>query len=180
MIWRIQATMKTNFNVKDFTEFCRTNRPDYQANYYAMYSSWWDAITTEPNLMTVPVDDHMVHRGDGLFETCKCVDGAVYNLDAHLARLEIGAKTIALKLPWSRDEIRKITGEVLQAGGHRDALVRIFVSRGPGGHSANPYECPKPLLMVMSREALTMISLPLVMLPPVMVTLSPTGVSTPL
>lgn len=142
--------MKTDFGTRDFAEFCRANRPEYQANYYAMYSSWWDAITVEPNLMVVPVDDHMVHRGDGLFETFKCVDGAVYNLDAHLARLEGGAKTIALPLPWSRADIRRIVGEVLRAGGHRDALVRIFASRGPGGHSANPYECPKPLLMVLA------------------------------
>ena len=142
--------MKTDFGAKDFEEFCRANRPAYHAGYYAMYSSWWDAVTTEPNLMVVPVDDHMVHRGDGLFETCKCVDGAVYNLDAHLARLEGGAKAIALQMPWSREDIRRIIGEVLRAGGQRDALVRVFVSRGPGGHSANPYECPRPLLMVLA------------------------------
>ncbi len=142
--------MKTDFGPNDFAAFCATNQPAYHANYYAMYSSWWDAITTEPNLMVVPVDDHMVHRGDGLFETFKCAEGAVYNLDAHLERLENGAKSIALRMPWSRDDIRRITGEVLRAGGRRDALVRIFVSRGPGGHTANPYECPEPLLMVLA------------------------------
>ena len=142
--------MKTDFRPEDFAEFCRTNRPAYHAGYYAMYSSWWDGITTDPNLMVVPVDDHMVHRGDGLFETFKCVDGAIYNLAAHLARLEGGARTIALDLPWSRADVERIVGEVLRAGGRRDALVRIFVSRGPGGHSANPYECPRPLLMVLA------------------------------
>ena len=142
--------MKTDFKVEDFAAFCREHQPDYHANYYAMYSSWWNGITTEPNLMVVPVDDHMVHRGDGLFETFKCVDGAVYNLEAHLARLENGAKAIALQMPWSREDIRRIIGEVLKAGGRRDALIRIFVSRGPGGHSANPYECPEPLLMVLA------------------------------
>jgi branched-chain amino acid aminotransferase len=147
--------MKNPFHVNDFAEFCRANQPAYHANYYAMYSSLWDAITTEPNLMTVPVDDHMVHRGDGLFETCQCLDGAIYNLDAHLERLEGGAKTIALKMPWSREEIRTIVAAVLRAGGHRDALVRMFVSRGPGGHSANPYECPRPLLLVLSIRAVT-------------------------
>lgn len=142
--------MKTDFGTKDFATFCREHRPGYHADYYAMYSSWWNGITTEPNLMVVPVDDHMVHRGDGLFETFKCVDGAVYNLEAHLARLENGAKAIALQMPWSRGDIRRIIGEVLKAGGRRDALIRIFVSRGPGGHSANPYECPEPLLMVLA------------------------------
>lgn len=29
-------------------------------------------------------------------------------------------------------------------------MIRVFVSRGPGGHSANPYECPVPLLMVLA------------------------------
>ena len=147
---RKNRTMKMDFKVMDFVEFCRTNRPAYHAQYYAMYSSWWDGITTDPNLMVVPVDDHMVHRGDGLFETCKCVDGAVYNLNEHLARLEGGAQAISLPLPWSRAEICRIAGDVLRAGGRRDALVRIFVSRGPGGHSANPYECPKPLLMILA------------------------------
>ena len=142
--------MKTDFGTADFADFCRAHRPAYHAGYYAMYSSWWDAVTTEPNLMVVPVDDHMVHRGDGLFETCKCLDGAVYNFEAHLARLEQGARAIALDLPWSRADFRRITGAVLRAGGRRDALVRIFVSRGPGGHSANPYECPAPLLLVLA------------------------------
>ena len=142
--------MSRNFGLEDFAAFCRGHKPAYHANYYAMYSSWWGGITTEPNLMVVPVDDHMVHRGDGLFETFKCVDGAVYNLEAHLARLENGAKAIALQMPWSREDIRRIIGEVLKAGGRRDALIRIFVSLGPGGHSANPYECPEPLLMVLA------------------------------
>ena len=142
--------MKTDFGTKDFADFCRANRPAYHAGYYAMYSSWWDAITVDPNLMVVPVDDHMVHRGDGLFETFKCVDGAVYNLEAHLDRLEGGAKAIALDLPWSRADVRRLVGDVLRAGGRRDALVRIFASRGPGGHSANPYECPRPLLLVLA------------------------------
>ena len=30
---------------------------------YAMYSSVLDGIVTEPEMMTVPLDDHMVHRG---------------------------------------------------------------------------------------------------------------------
>ena len=125
--------MKTDFGTREYAEFCRTHRPAYHANYYAMYSSWWDAITTDPNLMVVPVDDHMVHRGDGLFETFKCVDGAVYNLDAHLDRLEHGAQAIALRLRWTRADIRRIVGAVLKAGGRRDALVRVFASRGRGG-----------------------------------------------
>ncbi len=140
------------FGLEEFAGFCRTHRPAYHAEYYAMYSSWWGGVTTEPNLMVVPVDDHMVHRGDGLFETFKCVDGAIYNLEAHLDRLESGAKAIALEIPWGRAEIVERIVAVLSAAGKRDALIRIFVSRGPGGFTANPYECPEPLLLVLATK----------------------------
>ena len=156
--------MNTHFDVTDFAEFCRTHRPAYHEQYYAMYSSWWNAITTEPNLMVIPVDDHMVHRGDGLFETVKCVDGVAYNLDAHMTRLENGARAIALDIPRDRAEILRIMSAVLRAGGQRDALIRIFLSRGPGGHTANPYECPVPLLFVLA-----------IRLPPPFMTARPAG-----
>ena len=45
---------------------------DYHRNYFAMYSSVLDGIATDPALMLVPVDDHLVHRGDGIFEALKC------------------------------------------------------------------------------------------------------------
>src|SRR5215467_3995702 len=34
------------------------------ANFYAMYSSVLGAIVTDPAFMVLPLDDHMVHRGD--------------------------------------------------------------------------------------------------------------------
>ena len=126
---------------------------DYEKNYYAMFSSVWGAITREPGLMTVPLDDHIVHRGDGIFETCKCTGWAVYNFEAHLGRLFEGARELELRIPWAREEIKRICGAVLRAGGHGDALLRILVSRGPGGHGANPYECPAPQLYVLAKAA---------------------------
>lgn len=142
--------MDTNFTVRDFAAFCAAHRPVYQQNYFAMYSSWWDAVTTDPNLMVIPLDDHMVHRGDGLFETFKCIGGSAYNLSAHWDRLERGADLIRLPIPWSRAERNRLLAAVLRAGGQRDALIRVFVSRGPGGHSANPCESPEPLLFILA------------------------------
>ena len=34
-----------------------------RASLYAMYASSTGYITTDPMVMTVPVDDHLVHRG---------------------------------------------------------------------------------------------------------------------
>ena len=64
-------------------------------DYFAMYSSLWGGVVKDPALMVIPLDDHMVHRGDGIFEAFKCVNGYIYNLDAHLSRLENSARLIS-------------------------------------------------------------------------------------
>ena len=51
--------------------------------YYAFYSSQLGGIVTDPALMVIPFDDHMVHRGHGIFDTAGLVDGKIYDLEAH-------------------------------------------------------------------------------------------------
>jgi len=121
----------------------------YHQDYLAMYSSIWGGVVTHPFLMVVPVDDHMVHRGDGVFETFKCVDGRIYALERHLDRLERSARTLYLPLPAPRDEIISIIRETIRIGGEQDCLIRLFISRGPGGFTVNPYECPASQLYVV-------------------------------
>jgi len=145
--------MKTDFGMADFAAWAAAERPAYLAKQFAMYSSLWDAVTTEPRLMAVPLDDHMLHRGDGLFETCRVDGGGVYRFEAHWARLEAGAAAIGLRLKWGFADVAAICGETWRAGGRRDGLLRIFVSRGPGGHGAGPAECDGPQLYVAAVRA---------------------------
>jgi len=94
--------------------------------------------------MMVPMDDHMVHRGDGVFETFKCVDGALYNLPAHLERVEQSAAMLDLTVPMPRQDLSDLIVATVRAGGRADCLVRLLVSRGPGSFGVNPYDCPHP------------------------------------
>ena len=114
-----------------------TDRP-HQADYLAMYSSWLGGIVIDPGLMLVPVDDHMVHRGDGIFEAFKCLRGSVYLLERHLDRLERSADMIHLQWPLSRPEMKEIILETIRASQASDCLVRLFVSRGPGDFTPSP------------------------------------------
>jgi branched-chain amino acid aminotransferase len=138
------------FDAEAFRAWCKNTAHPWFGRYCAMYSSWFGGIATDPHLMLIPVDDHMVHRGDGLFETMRCDDGAVYRLDAHFDRLFAGAERVRMPIPWSRAEMTDIMRQVLAAGGKRDALIRLFVSRGPGGHTANPAECEGPQLWILA------------------------------
>ena len=51
------------------------------ANFYAMYSSVLGGIVNDPALMVLPLDDHMVHRGHGVFDTATLTHGMLYQLD---------------------------------------------------------------------------------------------------
>ena len=46
--------------------------------YGAMYSSWYGGIVTKPELMVIPIDDHMVHRGDGVFEAIRYYKAKIF------------------------------------------------------------------------------------------------------
>ena len=123
-------------------------RPHHK-NYLAMYSSVLGGVVTHPFLMTVPVDDHMVHRGDGIFEAFKCVNGNIYNLQAHLKRLEHSARAVYLSLPATLEQITNLLIGTIRISGTRDCLIRLFVSRGPGGFTTNPYECPSSQIYIV-------------------------------
>lgn len=43
--------------------------------YPAMYSSFFGGIILDPALMVIPIDDHMVHRGHGVFDTAIILNG---------------------------------------------------------------------------------------------------------
>ncbi len=127
-------------------------RAPFHENYYAMFSSAWNGIVTDPLLMSVPVDDHLVHRGDGVFETLKCVSGKIYLCREHIARLFASAGKVGLKPAWSQDEIIEIVRQTVRAGARRDCLVRILLSRGRGSFGVSPYDCPKPGLYVIAHK----------------------------
>ncbi|MBI3986229.1 MAG: aminotransferase class IV [Lentisphaerae bacterium] len=124
-------------------------RPPFHADYYAMYSGWLNGIVTDPALMLIPADDHMVHRGDGLFEAFKCVRGAIYNLKAHVDRLASSAKALDLALPCSEESLQALIVETARAGRHPDCMIRVYLSRGPGSFAANPLDCPAPQLYIV-------------------------------
>ena len=124
-------------------------RQPYQAKYFAMYSSLLDGVTTDPALMQLPIDDHLVHRGDGVFETCKCVTGAVYNFGAHVARLEHSAEAIGISWPAGTAAVGSLALETTRASSQRDCSIRIILSRGPGSFGVSPYESPVPALYIV-------------------------------
>jgi len=118
-------------------------------NFAAMYSSVLGGIVTDPALMVLPLDDHMVHRGHAVFDTAAIVNGQLYQLDPHLERFLRSAEMARIPLPYEPQEMRQIIIDTAAASGWRDASVRYWLSVGQGGFGLSAAECVGSSFYVM-------------------------------
>ncbi|KAL6627045.1 hypothetical protein ACP70R_030771 [Stipagrostis hirtigluma subsp. patula] len=112
--------------------------------YPAMYSSVFGGIVLDPAMMVLPIDDHMVHRGHGVFDTAMLLDGCLYELDAHLDRFLRSAAKAKVGTPFPRDALRRILIQMTAASGCRKGSIRYWLSSGPGDFLLSPAGCPSP------------------------------------
>jgi len=118
-------------------------------NYYAFYSSQLGGIVTDPALMMIPFDDHMVHRGHGIFDTAGLVDGRIYDLEAHLDRFLMSAERSKLRISPTRAEMRDIIVKTTAASGKRNGSIRYWLSSGAGSLELTPAAGAEPGFFVM-------------------------------
>lgn len=117
-------------------------------NILAFHDHRVGGICTDPRLLLVPLDDHLCHRGDGVFESIAYRCRRMFQLDAHLERMKNSAMGLNLSPPCSLEELRAIILAVATAGGEDDGAMRILIGRGPGGFGISPTECPRASLYV--------------------------------
>ena len=65
---------------------------------------WIDGKIVEEGQAQVAVSDHGLLYGDGIFEGMRVINGRVFRIERHLDRLEFGARTLLLSLPYARAE----------------------------------------------------------------------------
>src|SRR5215831_17080493 len=148
------TTALRNLTADEVLAQLRALRSRQPVKYWAFYSSQLGGIVTDPALMIVPFDDHMVHRGHGIFDTAAIEAGKIYDLEAHLDRFIRSAHNSKLKLP-SRDEMRDIIVRTAAASGKRDASIRYWASAGPGSLGLAPAAGAEPGFFVMISAGLS-------------------------
>ncbi|KAM1200569.1 hypothetical protein ACFX2I_016838 [Malus domestica] len=114
--------------------------------FLAMYSSVFGGITTDPAAMVIPIDDHMVHRGHGVFDTAAIKDGYLYELDQHLDRILRSASMAKIDLPFDRETIRRILLQTASVSKCKTGSLRYWLSAGPGDFQLSPSGCHQPSL----------------------------------
>ena len=94
----------------------------------------------------VHVLSHALHYGSGVFEGIRAYatdrGPAVFRLMDHLRRLERSSEVYFMQLPYSIEELRQATHEVIAANGLETCYVRPLAFRGYGEMGINPLNCP--------------------------------------
>lgn len=97
----------------------------------------------------VSVFDHGFLYGDGIYETMRVYDGVIFRLDEHLGRLFRSASLIGLTVPLAIDTLKIAIYDTLNANEHKDAYIRLTVSRGRGEIGLDPELCPEPTMVII-------------------------------
>ncbi|XP_021837883.1 D-amino-acid transaminase, chloroplastic-like [Spinacia oleracea] len=111
-----------------------------------MYSSIFGGIVLDPMMMMIPIDDHMVHRGHGVFDTAIIFNGFLYELDAHLERFQRSASLAKISPPFSGSAFRSILIQLTEKSKCKNGTLRYWLSAGSGNFSLSPSDCPTPAL----------------------------------
>jgi branched-chain amino acid aminotransferase len=94
----------------------------------------------------VHVLTHAMHYGTAVFEGIRAYETeggtAVFRHQDHLARLESSAKLYYMDLPFSKEQIREATHELIVRNAFKSCYVRPLVFRGHGPMGLNPLENP--------------------------------------
>jgi branched-chain amino acid aminotransferase len=94
----------------------------------------------------VHVLTHAMHYGTGVFEGIRAYETergtAIFRHREHLERLEASAKLYYMDLPYSREQIREATHELIARNGFTSCYVRPLVWRGYGPMGLNPLDNP--------------------------------------
>jgi branched-chain amino acid aminotransferase len=99
----------------------------------------------------VHVLTHAMHYGTGVFEGERCYDTprgpAIFRHDDHLQRLERSAKLYYMDMPYTREQLREATHELIVRNGFRSCYIRPLVYRGYGPMGLNPLDNPVEALI---------------------------------
>jgi branched-chain amino acid aminotransferase len=94
----------------------------------------------------VHVLTHCLHYGTGVFEGIRAYETeggtAIFRHKEHLDRLEASAKLYYMDMPFSKEQVRDATHDLIVRSGFKSCYVRPLVWRGYGPMGLNPLDNP--------------------------------------
>lgn len=98
-----------------------------------------------------PLDRGFMY-GDAIFETIRVTNGNCFLWDAHIQRLDLGARYLQISNRTAKLEIANAVKTLLTTNKIRDGFVRIQLSRGIGPRGYSPRGAESPALVVSTHR----------------------------
>ncbi len=95
-------------------------------------SVWINGELVPKSRAFVPLYDHGLLYGDGLFEGIRVYNNRVFKLDEHVTRLYASARALSIAMTVPPLALRAAVLQVCRANGHAQGYVRVTVTRGTG------------------------------------------------
>ncbi|KAI8476228.1 MAG: aminotransferase [Monoraphidium minutum] len=124
-------------------------------DFGAFYSSVLGGIVTEPGLMVLHADDHMVTRGHGVYDVVPLVDGYLYQLDRHVGRALAAADAAGVPPSLAPADIKRILLDTAAASIKLNGHVQFWLTPGRGGLGMSSDECTAPGLYALVSSEFT-------------------------
>lgn len=118
---------------------------------------WLNGKLVAPEQAMVSVFDHGLLYGDGVFEGIRFYHGKAFRLQAHLERLVLSARAIALEIPCNIEALTQAVVETIAAAPSANGYMRLVVTRGVGPLGIDPSRCHTPQVFIIA-DALHMVS----------------------
>jgi branched-chain amino acid aminotransferase len=109
---------------------------------------WVNGGLVDAASAVIPVADHGLTVGDGLFETMKVVDGHAFAMTRHLARLRRTASGMGLHGVPDDDVLRGAVDDTIAANGAAVGRLRVTVTGGIGPAGTTRGDAPPTVLVV--------------------------------
>ena len=101
----------------------------------------------------VHVLTHALHYGTGVFEGVRAYETAsgtaIFRHSDHIDRLFRSAGLYFMEIPYSKEEIRAATHELIARNGLRSCYIRPLVFRGAGPMGLYPLDCPVEVVIAI-------------------------------
>lgn len=113
---------------------------------------WMDGEFVPWKDAKIHVLSHVIHYGSGVFEGIRCYatdkGPEIFRLKDHLIRLKNSAKMYRMELPFSIEDLRKATKELIKINELESAYIRPVVYRGYGTIHPDPQDVPVQVFIV--------------------------------
>jgi branched-chain amino acid aminotransferase len=101
----------------------------------------------------VHVLTHALHYGTGVFEGVRAYETdrgtAIFRHQDHIDRLFQSAGLYFMEIPYSKEEIRSATHELIARNGLKSCYIRPLVFRGAGPMGLYPLDCPVEVVIAI-------------------------------